>query len=228
MTRSQGVVLVVWVSAVAALAVLPASSAWAVPAEEAIVKAKALAAAYTAQLVRLYEGIYHCMPWVELPRRGIGFRAPRGSERDDRYLSAWIIIDQSDDGTFAAMPRERRVSAMFSRYGVDLMRRLASLQGIAEDPRVAGFAVVLSWLKPGPVPAGAQPTNETVAVFVDKATALEYLHGRLAAAALGPRLEPLLFDGKEELGRIPLTVWESRFVATFKLRDHQPASGQKC
>ena len=94
-------------------------------------KAKALASTYKPQLLRFYEHVYWCLPWLGVAKNGIGFRQPKGITADDRYLSVWVMIDQTDDGSFAAMPRERRVSAMFSRYGVDLLRRLTAMTSAA-------------------------------------------------------------------------------------------------
>ena len=90
-------------------------------------KAKSLAARYKTHLLKFSEQIYHCLPWVGVLKNGIGFRQPKGVDSDDRYLSVWIAIDQNDDGTFAKLPQARRVSAMFSRYGVDMLRRMTAL-----------------------------------------------------------------------------------------------------
>ena len=117
-------------------------------------KAKALASTYKPQLLRFYEHVYWCLPWLGVAKHGIGFRQPKGITADDRYLSVWVMIDQTDDGSFAAMSRERRVSAMFSRYGVDLLRRLTAMTSAASDADLTGFSVVLSWPKPGLPPTG--------------------------------------------------------------------------
>ena len=127
------------------------------------------------------EEIYHCMPWVGVQKAGIGFRQPKGAVEDDRYLSVWIMIDQDEDARFAALPAERRASAMFSRYGTDLLRRMAALQPLVADPNVQGFSVVLSWLKPGTGGGAVQPVNETLALFVDKQTTLGFLAKRVPA-----------------------------------------------
>ncbi len=192
-------------------------------------KAKSLASTYRGQLVQFYEQIYHCLPWLGVMKNGIGFRQPRGVEADDRYLSVWVNIDQMDDGSFGTLPAERRVSAMFSRYGVDLLRRMVGLSGIAGDANVHGFGVVLSWLKPGTGRGpSAQPVTETLALFIDKATFGEFLAKRLPAAEFVNRARLSVFDGREALGRLPLEIWEDTFNTTFKLKGYEPPRDQKC
>ena len=117
---------------VTAFVLFGAVSSPAAPLEEVLMpldryttaKAQALASQYRPQLVSFYENIYYCIPWVDLQKNGIGFRTPRWASADDRYLSVWIWIDQHDDAQFSAMPQERRASAMLSRYGVELLRRM--------------------------------------------------------------------------------------------------------
>ncbi len=169
-------------AALALIFVIPVPAA----ADEAIMgieqyktpKARALATTHQPLLKQMREEIYHCMPWVGVQKAGIGFRQPKGAAEDDRYLSVWIMIDQDEDARFAALPAERRASAMFSRYGTDLLRRMAALQPLVADPNVQGFSVVLSWLKPG-TGGSVQPVNETLALFVDKQTTLGFLAKRV-------------------------------------------------
>jgi hypothetical protein len=192
------------------------------------VKARTLASTHHAQLVTLFDGIYHCLPWVDVQKRGIGFRKPKWAQEDDRYLATWIIIDQKDDGRFGTFPRERRASAMFSRYGVELLRRMVALQGVAGDPAVQGYGVVLSWTKPGTDKPGAQPVNESLVFWVDKSVAQGYLARRVAAAELTNRARYTYFDGIEEHGRLPLEIWEDNFTRTFQIKDYQLAKGVTC
>jgi hypothetical protein len=215
----------------------PAASAPAVPADEAIIplehyatpKARGLATAYRSQLAEMREEIYHCMPGVEVHKHGIGFRQPKGAAADDGYLSIWIIVDQHGDGRWAAVGPARRASAMFSRYGVDLLRRMAGVPGVLGDAGVHGLSVVVSWPKPEPNGRpGVQPVNETLVLFVDKGTALGFLAGTLPAVDFTDRARFVVFDGKEELGRLPLEMWEDPFVGTFKLENYQPAAGRQC
>jgi hypothetical protein len=190
-------------------------------------KARTLATTHEPLLKQMREEIYHCMPWVGVQKAGIGFRQPKGAVEDDRYLSVWIMIDQDEDARFAALPAERRASAMFSRYGTDLLRRMATLQPLVADPNVQGFSVVLSWLKPG-TGGAAQPVNETLALFVDKPTALGFIAKRMSASEFTRRAKFSIFDGVQDLGRLPLEVWEDSFVRTFKVANYEAPKGQRC
>jgi hypothetical protein len=190
-------------------------------------KARTLATTHQPLLKQMREEIYHCMPWVGVQKAGIGFRQPKGAVEDDRYLSVWIMIDQDEDARFAALPAERRASAMFSRYGTDLLRRMATLQPLVADPNVQGFSVVLSWLKPG-TGGAAQPVNETLALFVDKPTALGFIAKRMTASEFTRRAKFTIFDGVQDLGRLPLEVWEDSFVRTFKVANYEAPKGQRC
>jgi hypothetical protein len=190
-------------------------------------KARTLATTHESQLKQIREEIYYCMPWVGVQKSGIGFRQPRFAVEDDRYLSVWIVIDQDEDARFSALPPERRASAMFSRYGTDLLRRMTSIQPIVADPNLHGFSVVLSWLKPGTGKA-VQPVNETLALFADKQTTLGFLGKRVSAPEFLRRAKFSVFDGTTELGRLPIEVWEDSFVKTFKVANYEAPKGQRC
>jgi len=189
-------------------------------------KARTLASTYKDQLVKFYEQIYWCLPWLGVTKNGIGFRQPKGVEADDRYLSVWVNIDQTDDGSFAAMTRDRRVSAMFSRYGVDLLRRMTAMTSVATDANLTGFAVVLSWPKPG-VPM-TQPVTETLALFVDKASLGDFLAKRLASTDFANRARISMFDGKDPVGPIKLEIWDDTFNSTYKLKNYEAPKEAKC
>jgi len=218
-------------AALALIFVIPVPAA----ADEAIMgieqyktpKARALATTHQPLLKQMREEIYNCMPWVGVQKAGIGFRQPKGTTEDDRYLSVWIMIDQDEDARFAALPPERRASAMFSRYGTDLLRRMASLQPLVADPNVQGFSVVLSWLKPG-TGGAVQPVNETLALFADKQATLGFLAKRVSAGEFTRRAKFSVFDGVQDMGRLPLEVWEDSFVRTFKVANYEVPKGQKC
>jgi len=227
-------------TAVALAAVLlgaVAPQAPAGPAEEAVLpvekystpKGKSLGATYHAQLRQFSEQIYHCVPWVDIRKHGLGFNKPRFATGDDRYLSVWLDIDQHEDAQFAALGRERRQSAMFSRYGVEMLRRLAALQGLRAEPTLEGFGVILSWPKPGTNgKPGVQPVNETLALFVNRAALLDFLARKLTGPELATRAQFTLFDGQQDMGRLPLEVWDDPFMTTFKLKDYQPPTGFPC
>jgi hypothetical protein len=187
-----------------------------------------LAATYQVQLVQFSDHVYHCLPWLGVRKDGIGFRKPKGAESDDRYLSVWISIDQSDDGQFARLPLEHRVSAMFSRYGVDMLRRMTRLAGINSDADVYGFSVILSWLKPGIMSPDKPPIAETLALFVDKNSLGEFLAKRSPASEFINHAKFNVFEGRDEIGRLPLDVWEDNFNSTFRLKNYVLAKGKKC
>ncbi len=190
-------------------------------------KARTLATTHQPLLKQMRDEIYHCMPWVGVQKAGIGFRQPKGAVEDDRYLSVWIVIDQDEDARFAALPPERRASAMFSRYGTDLLRRMAQLQPLVADPNMKGYSVVLSWLKPG-TGGAVQPVNETLALWSDKQTTLGFLAKRVPAGEFTRRAKFNVFDGTQDMGRLALEVWEDSFVRTFKVANYEAPKGQRC
>jgi len=222
--------------ALALLAAL-AGAARAAPPEETILPpeayksdaARSLAAAYAAQLRQIYDNVYHCLPWLHIGKHGLGFRRPRATDRDGHYLSIWVWVDQISNPEFAAMPVARRASAMFSRHGVDLLRRLLSHAPLAPEPRVAGYAVVLSWLKPdGTAGPAGQGVAETLAVFADTASVQGFFALSMTPAQFVERALVTSFDGKRELGRLALEIWEDSFATTFKLKDYTPDPAQRC
>ena len=224
------------VALAAALLLGPATLGMAMP-EDAVIpveqystdKAKNLAVTYRAQLIQFSDHVYHCLPWLGVVKDGIGFRQPRGADSDDRYLSVWISIEQSDDGRFGKLSQERRVSAMFSRYGVDMLRRMTQqLPSITSDADVSGFSVVLSWLKPGITGSDKALVTETLALFVDKTSLGDFFAKRLSASEFIRRATFNVFDGKNLIGRVPLDVWEDNFNSTFKLKNYELAKGKKC
>lgn len=191
-------------------------------------KGKELGSTYRPELVRFYEYIYNCLPWLAVRNQTLGFPKAKGAEGDDRYFSVMINVDQMDpDGTFAALPRERRISAMFSRHGVYLLRQMVAMGNIASDGNVAGYGVALSWPKPGG-PATAAPMTETIAMFVDKASLIDYLAKRLPAPEFASRAKLSLFEGNEPAGPVKLDLWDDTFNSTYKLKNYEPPKGAKC
>jgi hypothetical protein len=191
-------------------------------------KARSLANAHRLRLIEFSEQIYNCMPWLAVYPGRLGFPKYKDSADDERYLSMWIWVDQRENADFAAVPQERRASAMFSRYGVDMLRRMAAMSDVVDDGDVAGLSVVLSWLKPGTSRPGKQPVNETLALFVDKATAADFLAKRVGAEEFVSRAKFNLFDGESLVGRVPLEVWEDSFNTTYKVTNYDPPKGAKC
>jgi hypothetical protein len=190
-------------------------------------KGRTLGATYGATLKQINASIYHCMPWLEVPREGIGFYKPRDAARDDRYLSLRVYIEQEPSTQFAAMPVEQRASSMFSRYAGPLLRRLAGNGAMLKDGSLDGFTVILEWLKAVPV-AGGRPVHETIAVFFDKPTALEYLRGMVKPADLAERARIYGWDGETPLGRLRIAAWDDNFVSTYKVENYQLAPGVTC
>ena len=191
-------------------------------------KGKSLGSAHRTRLLQLSTQIYNCMPWLWVYPGGLGFRPPRDAGTDDRYLSTWIYVDQREDATFSALPQDRRVSAMFSRYGMDMLRRMSALADVVDDRDVAGLSVVLSWLKPSAGRPGSKAVNETFSLFIDKATALDFLAKRLSAEEFLNRAKFNLFDGQDLVGRVPIEVWEDSFNSTYKATNYTPPKGVTC
>jgi hypothetical protein len=213
-----------------------AVGAAAAPTDDAIMpldkyttpKGRNLGTTYGPQLAQLAAHIHHCLPWVNVTRHGIGFYRPKWATDDARYVSVWIEIAQDEDRQFAALGTERRASAMLSRYAPEMLRRMATLPGLAGEPALDGFTVILSWLKPGTAGPGRQAVNETLAFFVDRASGLDFLARRLAAPELLGRARWMLFDGEQNLGTPALQLWEDRFLSSYRVKDHQPPAGLNC
>jgi hypothetical protein len=191
-------------------------------------KGKSLASVHRTRLLQFSEQIYNCLPWLSVHPGGLGFPRARDSHNDDRYLSTWIFVDQREDPVFAALPQERRVSAMFSRYGVDMLRRMVGLPDVVDDDNVAGVSVVLSWLKPGTSRPGRQAVNETFALFIDKVTLREFLSKQVSPEEFTNRAKFTLFDGLDPVGRVPIEVWEDSFNSTYKAANYDPPKGATC
>lgn len=222
------------VVAVAALAL--AGGAAAAPSDDRILpvpeytseKAKNLAVTHLRALRALNGELYHCVPWVEVQRHSIGFFRPKHIARDDRYLSVRIYIEQDPSPQFAALRVEQRAGAMFSRYVGALLKRMTQDRTLAADPSIDGFTVILEWLKQAPRAAGARPVHETIAVFVEKPLATDYLAGRLRTREVAERAKVLGFDGETALGELRLTAWDDNFVATYKVANYEVEKGITC
>ncbi|MBI2017265.1 MAG: hypothetical protein HYS77_17280 [Candidatus Rokubacteria bacterium] len=222
------------VAAAAALAL--AGGAAAAPSDDRILpvpeytseKAKNLAVTHLKALRALNGDLYHCVPWVEVQRHSIGFFRPKHIARDDRYLSVRIYIEQDPSPQFAALRVEQRAGAMFSRYVGALLKRMTQDHTLAADPSIDGFTVILEWLKQAPRAAGARPVHETIAVFVEKPLATDYLAGRLRTREVAERAKVLGFDGETALGELQLTAWDDNFVATYKVANYEVEKGITC
>ena len=219
----------------AALALTP-PPALAAPSDDSVLpieqhtseKGKRLATKYQPALRELSAKVYHCMPWVEAKKNGIGFYKPKHLEGDNRYLSINLYIDQQPSPEFAAYSIEERASRMFSRYVGPMVRRMATTPGLLQDTSLDGFTVILEWLKQVPANPSARPVHETIASFLDRASASDYVAGRLSARELSSRARILAWDGETSLGPIRLTSWEDDFVTTYKVANYQVAQGVSC
>jgi hypothetical protein len=224
------------VAVVLALLTLTAGTAVAAPPADRVLaaeqytteKGRGLAVTHARALGELNAGIYHCWPWVEVQKASIGFYRPKNAQQDDRYLSARIYIEQDPSPAFGKLRFEERSTAMFSRYVGPLLRRMTKDSALAADARLDGFTAILEWLKPVP-PIGGRPVHETIAVFIDKASALDYLAGRSDIKTLTSRARILGFDGETPLGTIALgPTWDDNFVTTFKVANYQMEAGVTC
>jgi hypothetical protein len=191
-------------------------------------KARTLGATHREALRVLNANIYHCMPWVELQKHSIGFFRPKGATLDDRYLSLRIYIEQDPSAEFARFRVEERASAMFSRYVGPLLRRMTKDPAILADPAVDGFTVILEWMKQVPRAAGERPVHETIAIFIDKGVATDYLDGAIPITAVATKARVMAFDGETALGHLRLAVWEDKFVSTFKVSNYVLEPGVTC
>jgi len=220
----------------AALALTAPPPALAAPSDDSVLpaelhtseKGKRLASRYTPALREMSAKVYHCMPWVEVKRNGIGFYKPKHLEGDLRYLSINLYIDQQPSPEFAAYSIEERASRMFSRYVGPMVKRMAASPGLLSDTSLDGFTVILEWLKQMPATPNARPVHETIATFLDRGTASEYLAGRVPARDLATRARVLAWDGETSLGPIRLTSWDDDFVSTYKVANYQVAPGVSC
>jgi len=191
-------------------------------------KGKALARAHANALRELNEQIYHCMPWVEVQKQSIGFFKPKNATQDDRYLSIRIFVEQEPSPQFAGLAVEERASSMFSRYVGPLIRRMATYVPPAKDPALDGFTVIVEWLKQHAAGGGERPIHETIAVFVDRDTALEYLAGNMTPRELASRARVMAWDGTNALGALTVSAWEDNFVSTYKVQNYQLEKGVTC
>ena len=204
----------------------------AVPPDEAVLslekystpKGRSLGTAYHAQLRQFSEQIYHCVPWVDIRKHGLGFNKPRFATADDRYLSVWLEIDQHEDAHCRARPGAPPVGDVLPLRGRDAAAA-GGPAGLPDGAHPRGLRGHPDLPKPGTNgKPGVQPVNETLALFVDRASLLDF--GQEATPPeLAARAKFTLFDGQQEVGRLPLEVWRT-FMTTFKLPDYQPPSGR--
>src|SRR3989442_5294329 len=113
---------------------------------------------------------------------------------------------------------------MFSRYVGPLVRRMAASRPLLSDNQLDGFTVILEWQKQA-VSAGDRPVHETIAVFLKKAVATEYLAGRSSVGHLAEEAHVLGWDGETALGALKLKTWADNVVSTYKVSNYPVAGG---
>jgi len=191
-------------------------------------KGRQLGTTHARALQDLNAGIYHCWPWVDVQKGWIGFYRPKGTQQDDRYLSVHIYIEQDASPAFERLAFTERAAAMFSRYVGPLLRRMTKDPKVPADAALDGFTAILEWKKPV-APINGRPVHETIAVFIDKASGLDYLAGRADIKTLTGRARVLGFDGETALGQVTLgPTWDDNFVSTFKVANYQLEAGVTC
>jgi hypothetical protein len=214
---------------------VPVGLAAAAPSDESVLspeqhtsdKGRRLASTYNSALRDMSSKIYHCIPWVEVKRNGIGFYKPKHLDGDIRYLSVNLFIDQQPSPEFAAFSVEERASRMFSRYTGPMLKRMAKPSGLLNDPGLDGFTVILEWLKAMPT-ASSRPVHETIAAFFERSVVADYVAGRISGRDLATRGRVLGWDGETSLGPLRLVSWDDDFVTTYKVANYQLAPGVSC
>lgn len=191
-------------------------------------KARVLAQKYEGALRELNAVVYHCLPWLEVQKESIGFFRPKGAANDDRYLSLRVFVEQDPSPQFASLATEQRAAAMFSRYVGPLLRRMVRDAALLRDPSVDGFTIIIEWLKQTSRANGERPVHETIAVFIRKSVAAEYLAGRTSIGNVADLARVLAFDGDQGLGQIRLTAWDDNFVSSYRLANYQPDQDVSC
>lgn len=191
-------------------------------------KARALARAHANALRDLNAFVYHCVPWVETIKESIGFFRPKYLSEDERYLSIRIFIEQDPSPAFAALGPNNRAAAMFSRYVGFLLKTMTKAPDILSDPGIGGFITILEWRKQDGSEETGRPVHETIAVYVEKPLAQEYLSGAVTIDALARRAKVLGWDGEKAQGPLNLPAWEDNFVYTYKIPNYQLDPEAKC
>jgi hypothetical protein len=191
-------------------------------------KAKNLAKAHLAAMRELNAFIYHCVPWVETEKQSIGFFRPKHIAEDERYMSIRIFIEQDPSPAFAALDASNRAAAMFSRYVGFLLKTMTKAPGILADPGVGGFITILEWRKQDGSDREARPVHETIAVYIPKPLAQEYLAGTVKIDEVARRALVLGWDGEKALGPLKLPAWDDNFVYTYKIPNYKPDPEAKC
>jgi hypothetical protein len=189
-------------------------------------KGRGLAQKYQATLRDLNAKVYHCIPWLEVKKEGIGFYKPKHVDGDSRYLSLNVTVDQQPSPEFGRLTAQERVSAMFSRYVPHLLRSMAT-NDLLKEPGVDGFTVIVSYLKAEPA-SGQPAVHETAAAFVPKALTFDFLKGKANVAQLADGSYVIAWDGETRIGQIKPKGWSDDFVLTYKVAGYNPDPKATC
>src|SRR4030095_16215510 len=189
-------------------------------------KGRALGQKYQGPLRDLNAQIYHCMPWLDVKPEGIGFYKPKHPQRDGRYLSLNVNVDQQPSPEFTKLSVQDRVSSMFSRYVPHLLRAMAT-NDLLKDSNLDGFTVIASWLKA--TPANGQPAvMETAAAFMPKNLVGDFVRGRATVAQLAEGAHVIAWDGETKIGTVKPKAWADDFVLTYKVAGYTPDPRINC
>lgn len=189
-------------------------------------KGRGLAQKYQGQLRDLNAKVFHCMPWLEVKKEGIGFYKPKHVDGDNRYLSLNVTVDQQPSPEFGRLTPQERVSAMFSRYVPHLLKTMAT-SDLLKDQNVDGFTVIVSYLKAEPA-SGQQAVHETAAAFVPKAVTADFVRGKANVAQLADGSHVIAWDGETRIGQIKPKGWADDFVTTYKVAGYSPDPKAAC
>ncbi len=198
--------------ALACVLFLTAGPAWAAPVEEVLLpldrynteKSRALASQYRPQLVSVLRAHLALHPVGGLAEER--HRVPHAAvgDRGRPLLLHLDLIDQTTRARFSALSQERRDSAMLSRYGVDLLRRMIALGGLASDSQSAGLLGGPELDQAGDARAPRSTARQRDAgAFTDRATVLEYLASRLPGAEFLAGPGARCSTARQDLGRPP-------------------------
>ena len=179
------------------------------PVEEAILPlaeykaqdGRALAQAHLGELQALYRSVRRCAPELDFHRHGLGFRRPLGSDTEPLHLATWVWIPSEP-----ALPRDgigARAAEAFRRYGATLLTQLAAREAIHADPRVGGYSLVLTWIKPQ---RADPPIGESLVVFLPKSAVTPFVGGQVTLTELLAQARIRAFEGQTEVSLGGLTV----------------------
>jgi len=162
---------------------------------------RALAQVYLGELQALYQSVRRCTPEVDFHQHGLGFRRPLGIEGLPPYLATWVWIPNEP-----ALPSDgigARATEAFRRYAPKLLPQLVARDVVHADPRIGGYGLVLTWVKP---PASDPPIGETLVVFLPKSAVTPFVSGTATFTELLAQARIRAFDGQTEVKLTGLAI----------------------